>query len=71
MAVKNYRPETLAVQAGVAVSPFKQLESELLCQYYKLDKKIPTLRQPRAVFLFIEQVHLFLKTQNMRQTCLH
>lgn len=26
--------------AGVAVSPFKQLESELLCQYYKLDKKI-------------------------------
>ena len=26
--------------AGVAVSPFKQLESELMCQYYKLDKKI-------------------------------
>lgn len=25
---------------GVAVSPFKQLESELMCQYYKLDKKI-------------------------------
>ncbi len=25
---------------GVAVSPFKQLESELICQYYKLDKKI-------------------------------
>ena len=26
--------------AGVAVSPFKQLESEVMCQYYKLDKKI-------------------------------
>lgn len=26
--------------AGVAVSPFKQLEAEVMCQYYKLDKKI-------------------------------
>jgi methylenetetrahydrofolate reductase (NADPH) len=26
--------------SGVAVSPFKQLEPELMCQYYKLDKKI-------------------------------
>jgi methylenetetrahydrofolate reductase (NADPH) len=37
------KPITLAPTdffAGVAVSPFKQLESELLCQYYKLDKKI-------------------------------
>ena len=37
------RPVTLAPTdffAGVAASPFKQFESEQMCQYYKLDKKI-------------------------------
>ena len=37
------KPVTLAPTdffAGVAVSPFKHFESEVMCQYYKLDKKI-------------------------------
>jgi methylenetetrahydrofolate reductase (NADPH) len=37
---KTRKMEATDFFAGVGISPFKQLESEVVCQYYKLEKKI-------------------------------